>query len=176
MTTTRSPGFRWIMGLVILSSCIGCDQVTKNIATQTLRNAPPQRYLGDTIRLEFALNAGGFLSFGNQFPKAVRPWVFIGFSSCLMLAVAVLLVVRRDMPWSQFVALTCILAGGIGNLIDRVTNNGLVTDFINVGIGPLRSGIFNVADMAITFGGIAVVILALRSEGADPLRPPNPAS
>ena len=59
------------------------------------------------------------------------------------------------------VALALILAGGIGNLIDRISNNGLVTDFINVGIGPLRTGVFNVADMAVLFGVLALGYLSI---------------
>ncbi|WP_419661036.1 signal peptidase II (lipoprotein signal peptidase) domain protein [Desulfosarcina variabilis str. Montpellier] len=45
---------------------------------------------------------------------------------------------------------------GIGNLIDRILHNGFVMDFLNVGIGPLRTGIFNVADVAI-MGGAALL-------------------
>jgi signal peptidase II len=44
-------------------------------------------------------------------------------------------------------SLTLIFSGGISNLYDRVLNNGTVIDFLNVGIGSLRTGIFNVADM-----------------------------
>jgi signal peptidase II len=56
------------------------------------------------------------------------------------------------------------LGGGIGNLIDRVVHNGLVTDFINVGMGPLRTGIFNVADVAVMGSGIALMFLVRRKE------------
>jgi len=51
-----------------------------------------------------------------------------------------------------------LLAGGIGNLIDRLFHNGLVIDFLNVGIGPIRTGIFNVADMAI-MAGFGILLL-----------------
>ena len=50
------------------------------------------------------------------------------------------------------VALSCIFSGGASNLYDRALNNGAVVDFLNIGIGPLRTGIFNIADMAILFG------------------------
>ena len=64
------------------------------------------------------------------------------------------------MPFTLFTAMLFMLVGGIGNLIDCVTNNGLVTDFLNIGIGPVRTGIFNVTDMAVTCGAIAAVFLA----------------
>jgi signal peptidase II len=49
------------------------------------------------------------------------------------------------------------LAGGISNLVDRIAL-GRVIDFLNVGIGPFRTGIFNVADVAI-MAGIAVLLV-----------------
>jgi signal peptidase II len=47
-----------------------------------------------------------------------------------------------------------IVGGGVSNLIDRLRYGGYVVDFLNVGIGSLRTGIFNVADMAIMAGVI----------------------
>jgi signal peptidase II len=45
-----------------------------------------------------------------------------------------------------------MFSGGMGNFIDRTTNNGAVVDFLNVGVGSLRTGIFNIADVAIMLG------------------------
>jgi len=39
-----------------------------------------------------------------------------------------------------------VLAGGVGNFADQVRYGGYVVDLLKVGIGPLRTGIFNVAD------------------------------
>jgi signal peptidase II len=68
-------------------------------------------------------------------------------------------------PW-RFVALAFIAGGGISNLIDRLIYGGLVTDFLNVGIGPFRTGIFNVADMAILAGALLLFL----KPGAPPTR------
>ncbi len=65
----------------------------------------------------------------------------------------------------QHLAVVLLLAGGIGNLIDRLFHGGLVIDFLNVGIGPVRTGIFNVADMAI-MAGFGILIL-YRGPSAD---------
>ena len=56
------------------------------------------------------------------------------------------------------IAVALIAAGGIGNLIDRVMFHGRVTDFIYLAAGPVHTGVFNVADMAITSGVIWLVI------------------
>ena len=45
-----------------------------------------------------------------------------------------------------------IAGGGISNWMDRARNGGSVVDFMNLGIGPVRTGIFNVADLAILVG------------------------
>jgi len=55
----------------------------------------------------------------------------------------------------------------VGNLIDRVIYGGAVVDFVSVGLGGLRTGIFNLADVAITTG---VVLVAIRG-----WRKPQPA-
>ncbi|MFO1020169.1 MAG: signal peptidase II [Planctomycetales bacterium] len=160
-------GVRFVLGVFVLLACLGCDQATKKLATDNLRGRPGRSYLMDTVRLEYALNSGGFLSVGNNLSPEVRRWVFVGFNSAMLLGLTCFVVWHWNSKLPVFVAGVSVLAGGIGNLIDRVTNQGLVTDFLNVGLGPVRSGIFNVADMAVT-GGVIVLILAMRGEKPRP--------
>lgn len=166
MNTTFWNPRRLVLSAIILSSCVGCDQATKVIASQTLRDAPPVSFFADTIRFQYALNPGGFLSLGHNLPDSIRPWLFVLTNVSLMIGILVFLTFRRTNDHRLYVAVLFILAGGIGNLIDRVSNHGLVTDFINLGIGPLRTGIFNIADMAVMFGGFAAVILTYRENDA----------
>jgi signal peptidase II len=58
-------------------------------------------------------------------------------------------------------------------LIDRLIYDGRVTDFLNVGIGPLRTGIFNLADMAILAGAL---LLVLKTGAASTPRSMPPAT
>lgn len=161
MFNQRSSWLRWVLGVTILVSIVGCDQATKELATKSLQDQVPHTYLSNTVRLEYALNPGGFLSVGASLPSAFRKWVFVGINSILLTAVAVFLVIKRRMHLMMFVSFTSILAGGIGNLIDRVNNAGQVIDFINVGVGPLRTGVFNVADVGVTGGVVALFIMNL---------------
>jgi signal peptidase II len=154
---------RIVLLLTIFCSCIGCDQATKQFATKNLQESPPQSFLGDTVRLDYALNPGGFLSAGGAMSPESRFAVFIIFNSCVMTGLAVFLFKTWDSPILMFISLAYILAGGIGNLIDRVTNDGLVTDFLNLGIGSLRTGIFNVADVAVLLGTFGLFISIARS-------------
>jgi signal peptidase II len=163
-TITR---LHWLAGVVLVTACVGCDQMTKRLATSALRGAAPRSYCSGLVRLEYALNPGGFLSLGSQLPAPVRPWIFVGINSILMAALLAYLCARRSLTAVQRMALLLALAGGIGNLIDRVSNQGLVIDFVCIGYGPLRTGIFNVADLAVTFGSIAALVL-MRRRANDP--------
>lgn len=173
MNRMNQQRFRLFLALAILCSCVGCDQATKTIAMNSLRDQPTRSYFADTIRLGFVQNPGGFLSLGADLPDSFRRGLFIATSGVLMLGILSFLIIRRNIPVLLFVSLVYVLSGGVGNLVDRVSNNGLVTDFINVGIGSIRTGVFNVADIAITFGAIAIGILTLKREAGDGPESPN---
>jgi len=59
---------------------------------------------------------------------------------------------------TRLLSFSLIFAGGIGNVIDRILHDRHVTDFMNLGIQNLRTGIFNVADICITAGVIGLFI------------------
>jgi len=155
--------------LAVLVTCVGCDQVTKSIATQKLApRGEPVSLLGDTLKLTYIKNPGAFLGMGGDLHPGLRFWSLTVVNGMLLLFLGYILITRWDMSLGSFAAWTLILAGGIGNLIDRVWQNGLVTDFLNVGIGPLRTGIFNVADMAVTAGFALFLIVWWREEKQSP--------
>lgn len=68
------------------------------------------------------------------------------------------LFIAKQMPRPSVTAWSLVLSGGIGNLLDRLLHDGGVIDFMNVGIGSLRTGIFNVADVCITIG-VSLLVL-----------------
>jgi signal peptidase II len=59
------------------------------------------------------------------------------------------------------VALALLVGGGLSNWYDRLVNDGRVVDFMVLGIGRLRTGVFNVADIAIMLG-IGLMLLGSR--------------
>jgi signal peptidase II len=158
MALATDRAARWCALVAILGSCIGCDQVTKDVALTHLKGQASQAYCGGTLRLEYAENPGAFLSIGAQLSSTTRLVVLIVGNGLLMAAIAAMLVLRWNMSAWHFLACALLLSGGIGNLIDRVRFGGLVVDFLNLGIGPLRTGIFNVADVAISLGAVLLVI------------------
>ena len=135
---------------LLLAATAGCDRVTKHLAMTELAGEPVQSYLGDTIRLDYHENPGGFLSAGARWTPQTRTIVFQLANGAFLIG-ALFMAFRYK--WSRLAAVGLMLfvAGGLSNLVDRVAI-GTVIDFLNIGIGPWRTGIFNVADVAIMAG------------------------
>jgi len=90
----------------------------------------------------------------------------------LVMGSAWYVITTPQITMAQLISLACLIGGGIGNLIDRIWNNGAVTDFMMFGLGPLHTGILNIADIAVTFGALVFAWLGFRQE--DSSDPPNP--
>ncbi len=147
---------RGVLLCLLLAATAGCDRVTKHLAVTTLAGMPGQSYLGDTVRLDYHENTGGFLSAGSTWRPEARAVVFQVANGAFLLGT---LILAGRYKWSRLagIGLVLFLAGGLSNLVDRIAF-GSVIDFLNVGIGPIRTGIFNVADVAIMAGiGLLVV-------------------
>ena len=158
-------GLRLVL-LIAISATIGCDRVTKHVATTTLSEASTRSFLADTVRLQYVENTGAFLGLGANWPPRVRTAVFGVGNGLLLIAMAVAAVRSRWRRWSV-VGVAIFIAGAASNLVDRITY-GMVIDFMNVGIGPLRTGIFNVADMAIMLGAGIVMLETCRPDRREP--------
>jgi signal peptidase II len=158
---------RLILVFAVLISCVGCDQATKSIAASTLPEMRTFSYIGDTLRLQLTYNRGAFLSFGYSLPDVWWHSIFtigVGFFLTGALAFALL---SKPGRFPVVFAVSLFLAGGVGNFIDRVIHSGSVVDFINIGIGPLRTGIFNFADVSIMAGSLILFLAALRRKKED---------
>lgn len=147
------------VGAAVAAAIIVVDQVTKELAERVLEPGVFVSLLGPHIGWQLVYNPGG--AFGLPAP----PWVF------LLVTMVVVAVVMRSLPrtpslWHA-VALGLILAGALGNMIDRVVRpgdpgflGGWVVDFIAWGFWPR----FNVADSAITVGVVLLFVALLREE------------
>ena len=161
------PQNRTIVISVILFFTIASDQVTKKIAQTYLAGSEIISFFYNIFRLQYIENTGGFLGMGAAVPENIRFWVFSILVALFLAALFAYLIFSKNLSRLQFYALSVILGGGIGNLIDRLLNDGKVVDFMNVGVGSLRTGIFNVADLYITFGAIFLFVLILMEGKED---------
>lgn len=145
---------------MIVAAIVLLDQLTKLWAVRTLADGPIG-LIGDTVELRLARNPGGAFSLFQAFTPLL---------ALVALAVSYFLVrtVRRADDLLLVVALSLLLGGAIGNLLDRVLRSpgflrGAVVDFVRLGAWPT----FNAADAAITVGAVLVVVWSLLTSGRD---------
>ena len=160
MTLKQLP--RAMLVALVVATCIGCDQATKFLAKKYITPDAAFSFVGDLIRLQYVENSGAFLSLGSSLPEHWRQLIFTVFVGVFLFGLMFYLLLGRDLSFNNITCLSLICGGGLSNLIDRIAYDGRVVDFLNVGIGPLRTGIFNVADMAITAGAILLAIDGFR--------------
>lgn len=154
---------RTLIILCVLVICVGCDQVTKTVAKKRLPNSGVFRLLNDTFRLQYTENPGAFMSFGAKISEKKRYWVFTLSAGFFLSVMLTYLFMTKNLKQNQTLALSLALGGGLGNWIDRIFNEGRVVDFMSIGIGSLRTGVFNVADLAITLGVVWFLFISVRS-------------
>jgi signal peptidase II len=144
---------------LLLATSVGCDQAAKIFAEAQLSHSEPISVLNGVVRFEYAENSGAFLSLGSALPASARFFLLVVVVAGL-LALGIGFTIFSDrINLRQKAVLALAVGGGLGNLIDRISH-GAVVDFMSLGIGPLRTGIFNFADVAITVGMVGVLWLA----------------
>lgn len=156
------PGRRIACALAVLAAVVACDRTTKAVAVTFLPEGRRISLLGDGLRLERVRNAGAFLGAGSGLGPRARSAIFTWGVGTLVVAMAGVAIRRRTPPGAAAGA-ALVAGGGLGNLWDRLASGGTVTDFLNLGLGPVRTGIFNVADVAIVTG---VLLLAFHRDRA----------
>lgn len=148
---------------LIIAVTVAIDQAAKWYAIHYLQGAGRFSYLGDIFRVEYAENPGAFLSLFAGLPDAARFWILTVINGAVLVGLLIYLTAKRHTDRWSYIALTLVLAGGFGNLIDRIWL-GRVIDYWNLGLGSLRTGIFNIADMAISAGFLMMLPLVFQKE------------
>ncbi len=146
----------------VLTWSVGCDQATKRVAERTLKGAPIHSMLKDTIRLQYIQNSGAFLGFGSNFSETIKFWLFLVIPIATLFFLIIFSLFSSELSKGQLISLMLFAGGGIGNLIDRILWDGKVTDFLNIGVGSLRTGIFNIADVSVLFGTFGFFAIAMK--------------
>ena len=149
-----------ILNLVCVAALVGIDQAIKLWATQYLAPVEAITVIPHVVELRFVLNQGMAFSLlsGKQLFLIIA-------TSIALIFVAYGLFFRSRGRYLQQAALLLILAGGIGNLIDRVLN-GEVVDYINLLF--MRFAVFNFADICVCVGvALWVLVIFLDELHAD---------
>jgi signal peptidase II len=153
------------LGVGIAALVVALDQWTKRWASESLAYRSPIDVIGELVRFTYTRNPGiAFgLGAGSHFPF----WLF---SVAAVFAIAFLFARHPSPSALRRLALSLILGGALGNLIDRV-RFGEVVDFIEIGWGHWHWPVFNVADSAVTIGVVLFALTWSRAHGpVEPAR------
>ncbi|MBQ8297866.1 MAG: signal peptidase II [Ruminococcus sp.] len=146
-----------VLLIVTIAALIGIDQAVKYWAVESLQPKGSIDFIhfGDfeIFDLTYLENDGAI--FGSM---SGQRWFLIGFTSLVIIAVTVFLFMQRKRSKVLNTALLLFIAGGIGNLIDRI-RFGYVVDMFE--FKPFEFAIFNVADIYVTFAVIILIVYVM---------------
>lgn len=137
--------------LITVALCLGADLSTKILAYTHLRAHASISFMDGPLYFAYAENPGTMLGIGSSLSERIRFLLFEVLFGVLLFA-ASLFVVLKPLRTAIVLGISLVVGGGVSNLVDRILHDGSVIDFILIKSGSLESGIFNVADIAISFG------------------------
>jgi signal peptidase II len=150
-----------LAGFVLLTILVA-DIATKRWALEALGHGMTVDAVGGFVPLTLAFNTG--IAFGLNVPEAGR-WILIAASIFVVFMLVGLFRGARGDDYLRLGSVSLVMAGALGNLLDRVRWERGVVDFIGpFDLGFMHWPIFNVADMAITVGAVLLGISLWREE------------
>ena len=146
---------KYIISLIIFALCLFFDRLTKYLAVINLKDKDDFVLIKDGLVLTYLENTGAAFSMlsGKSLFFII---ITIVFSVIIFIFFLKIKPERRYSP--LYICLTVILAGAVGNLIDRIMN-GYVVDFIYFQV--INFPVFNVADICVTLGVVFLIIFLL---------------
>ena len=154
----RSPRTLALMLGSVTAPVIALDQASKLYISSRMRLYETIPLIPNWLDITYALNPGAAFSLFANLPERFRT-VLLFALHVVAIVVILGLLARSLRPTLTSVALSLILAGAAGNLIDRALR-GRVIDFVRAHYYSYNWPIFNVADSAITIG-VAMILLSM---------------
>ena len=145
--------FVWLM---IIAGSVVLDQLTKWLTVINLDLGESVPVIEGFFNFKYVRNEGA--AFGS-FSAPDQRWIFMSISTIAIILLSIYLWKNRDGSKLLCVALSFIVGGGIGNMIDRIAY-GYVVDMIDFCLFDFWKWIFNVADAFVCVGA-GLVMLAL---------------
>lgn len=147
---------RFTVLLVVIIANAGCDQMSKLMVREHVDAHAQIPLIKDHVTLTNVENTGAFLSLGDDLPKYWKSILLSGLPMVVLIYLSFLVLFNRSLSSAVALGLAFITGGGLGNILDRI-RFGSVTDFLHLDFVVFQTGIFNLADLSITFGTILVV-------------------
>ena len=142
-----------MLAVIVTVLSVVLDQLSKYFIVQTMDLYSSKPFIPYVLSLYHTRNTGAAFSMLSD-----QRWVFMVVSTISMFIIVWLLYKEYRRHPLLNIALSMVLGGGIGNMIDRI-RLGYVVDFFHVDF--VEFAIFNVADSFITVGAILLVIYVI---------------
>ncbi len=139
----------------------GCDQISKGLVREKVAPLEFIEVINDNLILTNIENTGAMMSVGQGLSPFLKI-ILLQLLPVLVLSILIYKTLRKSQldRWLA-IAFAFLVGGGIGNLVDRIAY-GSVTDFLQIRIGSLKTGIFNMADVSVTLGVLLILFIAIR--------------
>ena len=138
---------------LLVAALVAVDQLVKYLVVQNIPLGQHVPFLPHILDLTYVQNTGAAFSLFNQ-----HTWILTLISLVMSVILAVALVKKFFRHPLGRVCLSLLLAGAVGNLIDRALQ-GYVVDMFNVLF--MNFAVFNVADICVVVGGIGAALYYL---------------
>ena len=155
--------FLWVIPVLLV-----LDIVSKQVAQANLSTGKMVTFIPHLIGFELTYNDGAAFSLFGNLPEVPRRILLMSFSTIGAIVMIVVLAMKyKKLNWWYKSSLYLMLAGCIGNFIDRVFyEKGLVIDFIRF-IFWEKFAIFNLADVFLVVGAFLLIIAVVIEEIQD---------
>jgi signal peptidase II len=160
------PPRRVAVLIVVAVLALALDVVTKHLVVANLEGKPTVTVINGLLYFDVIRNSGAAFSMATG-----MTWILSLVALAVVVAIVWVAPRLRSIGWA--IGLGLVLAGALGNLADRIFRapgplRGHVVDFISL-FKPLGQGfaVFNLADSAITVGGVLIVLMALLGKDYD---------
>jgi signal peptidase II len=150
--------------LILLTTNIGCDQISKCIVRQTIEYDQRTSLLGNFLTITKVENTGAFLSLGDQLPRIIYKILMIILPLIVLGYALYYLLTSNNLPRLLIFGICLVIGGGLGNVYDRIIY-GSVTDFLHFDFVLFHTGIVNMADISLTMGFFVLMYILFINRG-----------
>ncbi|MEO8773389.1 MAG: signal peptidase II [Gelidibacter sp.] len=150
--------------VLLIVANIAIDQISKFIVRAKIAQNEIIQLIGDVFIMTKVENSGAFLGMGSDLSPTLK-WLLLLILPVIVLGgVVYYIITNKTLDRLSLIGFCCIVGGGIANVFDRFMY-GSVTDFFHIDLGGIfRTGIFNLADMSVSFGMILLVIASFKQK------------
>ncbi len=147
--------------ILIIAINIIIDQISKVWVRSSFSYGEIKRIVGDTFIMQYVENKGAFLGLGSDMNDTLRIILLLILPTLVLGYLIYYLITNKALDKLSLFAFCCIAGGGISNVFDRIVRNQ-VTDYFYIYFNDtIKTGIFNIADMSVTFGMLILLYTVL---------------